>query len=127
MFAISILATFCENYYNSIIYNYIVCEECQKIHHGDCPVHGPLTTLDSSSGNDEESCKYTSVPVPKELTVRESGIPKAGLGVFATQLIPSGVKFGPYKGQKVYYEDLNEDDDTSYMWEVYNCVLFWQC
>ena len=51
--------------------------------------------------------------------MRESEIPKAGLGVFATQLIPSGVKFGPYKGQKVYYEDLNEDDDTSYMWEVY--------
>uniref|UniRef100_A0A1X7ULJ8 Uncharacterized protein n=1 Tax=Amphimedon queenslandica TaxID=400682 RepID=A0A1X7ULJ8_AMPQE len=96
----------------------VICEDCQKIHHGDCPVHGPLATLDPSSGYNTASLQYTSVPVPRELTVKESKIPKAGLGVFATELIPNGVKFGPYKGQKVYYEDIDEDDDTSYMWEI---------
>lgn len=96
----------------------LVCEDCEQIHHGDCPVHGPLLTLDYSSGHDEASLQYTAVQVPNELNIRPSTIDNAGLGVYATQSISKGVRFGPYKGQKVYEEDIDEGDDTSYMWEV---------
>ena len=92
------------------------CEDCEEIHHGDCPVHGPLQILDSS-GFDEASKYYTTLPIPRELTVKPSGIPKAGLGVFANEFIPRGVRFGPYEGKRVPKTELN-DRDTSYMWEV---------
>ena len=96
----------------------LVCEDCEEFHHGDCPVHGPLLTLDPSSGHNEASLQYTSIFVPAELTVKPSKIPNAGLGVFATQFIPRRVRFGPYEGKRVLKEELTEGEDTSYMWEV---------
>ena len=97
----------------------LVCDNCEEFHHGDCPVHGLLLTLDSSSGHDEASLQYTNVFVPVELTVKPSKIPTiAGLGVFATQFIPHGVRFGPYEGRRVLKEELTKGEDTSYMWEV---------
>ena len=96
----------------------LVCEDCEEIHHGDCPVHGPLLTLDPSSSHDEASLQYTTVFVPSELTVKPSKIANAGLGVFATQFIPRGVRFGPYEGRRVLKEELTKGEDTSYMWEV---------
>ena len=96
----------------------LVCEDCAEIHHGDCPVHGPLLTLDPSSGHDEASLQYTTLFVPAELTVKPSKIPNAGLGVFATKYIPRGVRFGPYEGRRVLKKELTKGDDTSYMWEV---------
>ena len=36
------------------------CEVCKEFHHGVCPVHGPLLTLDPSSGLDEASLQYTT-------------------------------------------------------------------
>ena len=94
------------------------CDNCEEIHHGDCPVHGPLLTLDPSSGHDEASLQYTTVFVPAELTVKPSKIANAGLGVFATQFIPRGVRFGPFEGRRKLKEELTEGEDTSYMWEV---------
>ena len=96
----------------------LVCDNCEDFHYGDCPVHGPLLTLDPSSGRDEASLQYTSVFVPAELTVKPSKIPNCGLGVFATQFIPRGVRFGPYEGRRVLKEELTKGEDTSYMWEV---------
>ena len=94
----------------------IVCDNCEEFYLGDCPVHGPLLTLNHSSGHDEASLQYTSVFVPSELTVKPSKIANAGLGVFAKQFIPRGVRFGPYEGKRVLKEELTKD--TSYMWEV---------
>ena len=96
----------------------LVREDCEEIHHGDCPVHGPLLTLDSSSGHDEASVQYTTVFVPVKLTVKPSKIANAGLGSFVTQFIPCGVRFGPYEGRRVLKEELTKGEDTSYMWEV---------
>ena len=96
----------------------LVCKDCEDIHHGDCPIHGPLLTLDPSSGHDEASLQYTTVFVPAELTIKPSKIPNTGLGVFATQFIPRRFTFGPYEGRRVLKEELTEGEDTSYMWEV---------
>ena len=96
----------------------LVCEDCDEFYHGDCPIHGPLLTLDPSSGHDETSLQYTTVFIPSELTVKPSKIPNGGLGVFATQFIPRRVTFGPYEGKRVLKEELTKGEDTSYMWEV---------
>ena len=96
----------------------LVCGDCEEFHHGDCPVHGPLLTLDPSSGHDEASLQYTTVFFPSELTVKPFKIANAGLGVFATQFIPRRFRFGPYEGRRVLKEELTEGEDTSYMLEV---------
>ena len=40
--------------------------------------------------------------------------------MFAKQFVPRGLKVGPYEGSVVFKEDMEDIDDTSYMWEV-NC------
>ena len=39
---------------------FLVCEDCQAIHHGDCPVHGALSPL-PDIGNDMDSKQFTKV------------------------------------------------------------------
>ena len=56
--------------------------------------------------------------MPAQFTVRQSQIQGAGLGVFATEEIPRRVKFGPYVGKTVPASHIDEDTNTSYMWEV---------
>jgi hypothetical protein len=41
-----------------------------------------------------------------------------GLGVFAKDFIPRGLKVGPYQGRVVFKEDMENIEDTGYMWEV---------
>ena len=62
--------------------------------------------------------------IPSQVTVKPSSIPGAGLGVFAQQMIPRAVKVGPYVGRRVPAGEVEEDMDTSYMWEVY-IILYW--
>ena len=56
--------------------------------------------------------------IPSQVTVKPSSRPGAGLGVFAQQMIPRGVKVGPYVGRRVPAGEV-EEKDTSYIWEVY--------
>ena len=58
--------------------------------------------------------------------MRQSSIAGAGLGVFAMEMIPRGMRFGPYMGRKVPAAHVDDDTDTSYMWEVYT-VLYRFC
>ena len=96
----------------------IVCDDCNTFYLGDCPIHGPLKLLDDTAGLDEASLTYTQLPVPCPLTVRTSSIKGAGLGVFTNQLIPKGVRMGPYKGRIVDEHDMGDLQDTTYTWEV---------
>ncbi|XP_065900694.1 zinc finger protein 878-like isoform X2 [Dysidea avara] len=96
----------------------IFCLDCGKSYHGDCPVHGPLIPLDESQGWDQDSQSYTSVPVPLQVTVKMSSIMNAGKGVFAKEFIPRRTRIGPYKGEVVQKEDVTDETDTSYFWEI---------
>ena len=42
--------------------------------------------------------------------------------MFAKEFIPRGVKVGPYEGPIVFKDDLEDIEDTSYMWEVSKVV-----
>ena len=96
----------------------LVCDDCDKKYHGDCPVHGPLSELDHAIGYDQASLTYTQLPVPAQLTVRPSGIPGAGLGIFAVSSLKKGIRIGPYEGRKVAQEDVRELHNMAYAWQV---------
>ena len=59
---------------------------------------------------------------PDVLEIGQSSIPGAGLGVFSAAFIPERVQFGPYKGEKVGWENITDKTDTSYFWEVGTAV-----
>lgn len=40
------------------------------------------------------------------------------LGVFCTEPIPKGVRFGPFQGRVVNTSEIKTYDDNSLMWEV---------
>ena len=84
---------------------------------GQLHLHDFLPALDTSAGYDEASRAFTSLPVPFQLTVRPSGIPGAGLGVFANTFISSNVRIGLFEGKTVSGEQM-KDCDTAYAWEV---------
>ena len=101
-----------------MLHHIIVCDDCNALHYDECPVHGPLMPLDETLGWDEASKVFTNIPVPSQVTVRLSSIKNAGKGAFAKEFIPKDTRIGPYKGEVVKREDLMDDTDTSYFWEV---------
>ena len=101
----------------------IVCDDLNELYHGERPMHGPLSELDSTAGDDQASLVYTQLPVPAQLSVRPSVIPGAGLGIFVVSLINKGVWVGPYEGRKVAREDMEDLYNTAYAWEVSDVCL----
>lgn len=101
-----------------ILLHYLVCEECQDLHYGDCPVHGPLQIIDDRTEKENSNLSSAVASLPSLLKISQSSIPEAGLGVFSTSEIPKGVRFGPYKGKKIGWEHITDETNTSYMWEV---------
>ena len=91
-------------------------------------MHGPLQVLDETSAFDEDSKQYSVTPIPAQFTVKLSGIPNAGNGVFAKQFIPKGIRIGPYRGKPIPKDDMDQLYNTSYLWEVsiINFVLYVQ-
>ena len=85
--------------------------------------HEPLKLLDETLGTDPISKRYTKIPVPKQLRVKRSTITDAGLGVFATELIPKGTKMGPYKGVIIQESEIGSNTDCRYVWEVREFTL----
>ena len=97
----------------------LVCEECGDFNFGDCPVHGPLLPVDDAKhveySNGISKARST---LPSGLEIRESSIEGAGLGVYSTEPIQPGIRFGPYQGMKVHRSVVNDERNSGYMWEV---------
>lgn len=78
---------------------------------------------DCKQGIDEN---YSEKTLPEGLVIKQSKIPNAGLGVFATQLFPSRTRFGPYLGKIEKYEE--DAHESGYSWQVsylLSGVFFW--
>jgi len=58
--------------------------------------------------------------LPSSMTVKESSIPGAGLGVFAVEMVEVDSMFGPMEGVKMSHEEYNKRNDNSYVWEVHH-------
>ena len=95
-----------------------VCEDCQDLPYGACPVHGPLQIIADKTMEGNSNLSSAVASLPAVLKISQSSIPGAGLGVFSASEIPKGVRFGPYKGKKIGWEHISDETNTSYMWEV---------
>ena len=85
---------------------------------GTCSIHGSFSELGLAVGFDQASLAYTPLPVPAQLSLRPSQIPGAALGVFATVFIGEGVRMGPYEGRRIATEEVEEQHNMAYAWEV---------
>ncbi|XP_030849723.1 probable histone-lysine N-methyltransferase PRDM7 [Strongylocentrotus purpuratus] len=93
--------------------HYIYCEDCHEVFEGECSKH-PLTIIKDNpiaKGSKDRARKT----LPDGLVVKQSSIPGAGQGIFATKFIPKGYRFGPYDGDIV---DLETGYDSGYAWEI---------
>ncbi|XP_055421407.1 histone-lysine N-methyltransferase PRDM9-like [Bubalus kerabau] len=91
------------------------CEECQNFFIDSCAAHGPPTFV-KDSAVEKGHANRSALTLPPGLSIRPSGIPKAGLGVWnEASDLPLGLHFGPYEGQIIYNE---EDSHSGYCWMV---------
>lgn len=81
-------------------------------------MHGPLQIIEDKPREENPDVSAAVASLPASLKISDSSIPGAGLGVFSTSEIPKGVRFGPYKGMKIGWENIAENRNTSYCWEV---------
>ncbi|XP_049884445.1 histone-lysine N-methyltransferase PRDM9-like [Pectinophora gossypiella] len=96
---------------------YVFCDECGDYVYEYCSIHGPLLVVP-----DDKPPAVSPYPacVPRAaltiphvfLHIARSNIPHAGLGVFTSLTLPRGVRFGPYRGQRV------ADADSNYCWQI---------
>ena len=75
-------------------------------------LHCVVSQVPASKGDAERAIKT----LPPGLEVRQSSVPKAGLGVFATKHFASRTRFGPYKGRRVNNSVWAQK--SGYCWEV---------
>ncbi|TDH13844.1 hypothetical protein EPR50_G00037880 [Perca flavescens] len=62
--------------------------------------------------------------LPDCLSLRPSAINQSRVGVWATQVIPKGKRFGPFVGEK---KKRSQVTSNVYMWEVYFPARGWMC
>ena len=94
-----------------------VCDKCNLFYEGDFPIHTNIHPFaDSATSATVHNRALESLPDGME--VRQSNIPNAGRGVYATRHFAIGSTFGPYEGDKIKGNVPKSGLDTSYMWEV---------
>ncbi|XP_060040953.1 histone-lysine N-methyltransferase PRDM7 [Erinaceus europaeus] len=95
--------------------DYLYCETCQNFFIDSCAVHGsPVFIKDKAV--DKGHPDRSALTLPPGLTIRPSGIPEAGLGIWNEGSdLPVGVHFGPYEGQ---ITDDEEAANSGYSWLI---------
>ncbi|KAL0809238.1 hypothetical protein ABMA28_011457 [Loxostege sticticalis] len=96
---------------------YIYCDHCRDFVYEYCSLHGPLLVIpdDEVPPRTDYSpfVPHAALTVPSEfLHIAPSIIPGAGLGVFATVTLPSGVRFGPFCGRRTKHIT------SQYCWKI---------
>ncbi|KAB0337937.1 hypothetical protein FD754_024905, partial [Muntiacus muntjak] len=91
------------------------CEECQNFFIDSCAAHGPPTFV-KDCAVEKGHANRSALTLPPGLSIRLSGIPDAGLGVWnETSDLPLGLHFGPYEGQ---ITDDEEAANSGYAWLI---------
>ena len=96
------------------------CQECQNFFIDSCDAHGPPTFV-KDSVVERGHANRSALTLPPGLSIKLSGIPEAGLGVWnEASHLPLGLHFGPYEGQ---ITDDKEAINSGYSWLVRNNPL----
>nr|XP_059855294.1 histone-lysine N-methyltransferase PRDM7 [Delphinus delphis] len=95
--------------------DYLYCEKCQNFFIDSCAAHGAPTFV-KDSAVEKGHPNRSALTLPPGLSIRPSGIPEAGLGVWnEASDLPLGLHFGPYEGQ------ITEDEEAAnsgYSWLI---------
>ncbi|XDB53565.1 hypothetical protein AB1E18_007081 [Capra hircus] len=95
--------------------DYLYCEECQNFFIDSCAAHGPPTFV-KDCAVEKGHANRSALTLPPGLSIRLSGIPEAGLGVWnEASDLPLGLHFGPYEGQ---ITDDEEAANSGYSWLI---------
>uniref|UniRef100_A0A8C6FW23 Histone-lysine N-methyltransferase PRDM9 n=1 Tax=Moschus moschiferus TaxID=68415 RepID=A0A8C6FW23_MOSMO len=95
--------------------DYLYCEECQNFFIDSCAAHGPPTFVKDCAVENGHANR-SALTLPPGLSIRLSGIPEAGLGVWnEASDLPLGLHFGPYEGQ---ITDDEEAANSGYSWLI---------
>ncbi|XP_060983777.1 histone-lysine N-methyltransferase PRDM9-like, partial [Dama dama] len=95
--------------------DYLYCEECQNFFIDSCAAHGPPTFV-KDCAVEKGHANRSALTLPPGLSIRLSGIPDAGLGVWnEASDLPLGLYFGPYEGQ---ITDDEEAANSGYAWLI---------
>ncbi|MBN3317594.1 PRDM9 methyltransferase, partial [Atractosteus spatula] len=95
---------------------YFFCPECKFFFFEECEQHGPARFVEDTRAEVglERRARLT---LPPGLSLRDSSIPGAGLGVFnVDSLVPRGVHYGPYEGEPTSKEEATL---SGYSWMIY--------
>ncbi|OWK16199.1 hypothetical protein Celaphus_00004957 [Cervus elaphus hippelaphus] len=91
------------------------CEECQNFFIDSCAAHRPPTFVKDYAVRKGHGNR-SALTLPPGLSIRLSGIPDTGLGVWnEASDLPQGLHFGPYEGQII---DNEEAANSGYSWLV---------
>ncbi|XP_065772075.1 histone-lysine N-methyltransferase PRDM7-like [Muntiacus reevesi] len=100
--------------------DYLYCQECEDFFIDSYAAHGPPTFV-KDSAVEKGHANRSALTLPPGLSIRLSGIPEAGLGVWdEASSLPLGLHFGPYEGQ---ITDNEEAAHSGYSWMVRNNPL----
>ncbi|XP_061012352.1 histone-lysine N-methyltransferase PRDM9-like [Dama dama] len=95
--------------------DYLYCEECQNFFIDSCAAHGPPTFV-KDCAVEKGHANRSALTLPPGLSIRLSGIPDPGLGVWnEASDLPLGLHFGPYEGQ---ITDDEEAAKSEYAWLI---------
>ncbi|KAB0367430.1 hypothetical protein FD755_020754 [Muntiacus reevesi] len=95
--------------------DYLYCEECQNFFIDSCAAHG-LPTFVKDCAVEKGHANRSALTLPPGLSIRLSGIPDAGLGVWNEESdLPLGLHFDPYEGQ---ITDDEEAANSGYAWLI---------
>ncbi|KAM4688927.1 PR domain zinc finger protein 14 [Discoglossus pictus] len=111
---------FTEEDLHNVLYGYTHGTENRRPLH--CAAHAlsGLRIPPNCTGMDTQLQDRDTLQLPEGLTVIKTlygDITKSG--VFSTNIVPKGVKFGPFQGKVVNTSEIKTYDDNSLMWEIF--------
>ncbi|PIO32737.1 hypothetical protein AB205_0221380, partial [Aquarana catesbeiana] len=111
---------FTEDDLHTVLYGHTCGTETKRAQHSATHAISGLRIPTSSAGLDSPILDREALQLPEGVAVMRTkygDLPKSG--VFSTNLIPKGLKYGPFQGKVVNTSEIKTYDDNSLMWEIF--------